>query len=214
MIGLMCVADVMTRNVVAVRKDAQFKDIVQVMRARRFSAFPVLDDDNRVIGVVSEDDLLVRLAMAEPGAGSRFVPRRTDRAKATGLTAAELMTKPAITICADAAIADAARTMHARHLKRLPVVTSDGRLVGVVSRVDLLGEYDRPDSDMRSEIIERVIEHEFLLDRFAFTVTVESGVVTLAGPVESEDVAVSLLAEVRRVVGVVAVRDRLRYPRH
>ena len=209
-----CVGDVMTRNVVAVRKDAQFKDIVQVMRARRFSAFPVLDDDSHVIGVVSEDDLLVRLAMAEPVAGLRFVSGHADRAKATGLTAAELMSKPAITIRADAAIADAARTMHAKHLKRLPVVTSDGRLVGVVSRVDLLGEYDRPDSDIRTEVIKRVIESEFLLDRFAFTVTVESGIVTLAGPVDSEDVAVSLLAEVRRVVGVVAVRDRLRYPRH
>ncbi len=208
-----CVGDVMTRNVVAVRKDARFKDIVQVMRARRFSAFPVLDDNNRVIGVVSEDDLLVRQAIAGPGAGPRFMPGHGDRAKATGLTAAELMTTPAITTRADAAIADAARIMHARHVKRLPVVTSDGRLVGVVSRIDLLGEYDRPDADVRTDIIKRVIESEFVLDSLAFTVTVESGVVTLAGPLDSEDVAVSLLAEVRRVAGVVAVRDRLSYPR-
>ncbi len=208
-----CVGDVMTRNVVAVRKDARFKDIVQVMRARRFSAFPVLDDNNRVIGVVSEDDLLVRQAIAGPGAGPRFMPGHADRAKATGLTAAELMTTPAITTRADAAIADAARIMHARHVKRLPVVTSDGRLVGVVSRIDLLGEYDRPDADVRTDIIKRVIESEFVLDSLAFTVTVESGVVTLAGPLDSEDVAVSLLAEVRRVAGVVAVRDRLSYPR-
>jgi CBS-domain-containing membrane protein len=149
-----CVGDLMTRNVVAVHKGAQFKDIVQVMRARRFSAFPVLDDDNRVIGVVSEADLLVRQALAGSGAGPRFLLRHADCAKATGLTAAELMTTPAITTRADAAVADAARTMHDRRVKRLPVVTSDGRLVGVVSR-----------------------------------------------------------ARVRRVAGVVAVRDRLRYPR-
>lgn len=210
---MMCVGDVMTRNVVAVRKDARFKDIVQVMRARKFSAFPVLDDDNRVIGVVSEDDLLVRQAISAPAAGPRFLLGHADRAKAAGLTAAELMTAPAITARADAAIADAARMMHTRHIKRLPVVTSDGRLVGVVSRADLLGEYDRPDADIRTEIIKRIIESEFVLDGLAFTVTVESGVVTLAGPVNSEDVAGSLLAEVGRVAGVLAVRDRLSYPR-
>jgi CBS-domain-containing membrane protein len=208
-----CVGDVMTRDVVAVHKDARFKDIVRVLRARRFSAFPVLDDDNRVIGVVSEADLLVRQAIAGSGAGQRLLLRLADGAKATGLTAAQLMTTPAITTRAEAAVADAARMMHAKRVKRLPVVTSDGRLVGVVSRVDLLGEYDRPDADIRSEIIKQVIESEFMLDRFAFAVTVESGVVTLAGPVDSEDVAVSLLAQVRRVAGVVAVRDRLRYPR-
>ncbi len=205
------VGDVMTRNVVAVRKDARFKDIVQVMRARRCSACPVLDDDNMVIGIVSEDDLLARQAIAGTGAGQRS-PRHADRAKATGLTAAELMTTPAITTRVDAAVADVARTMRARHVKRLPVVTSDGRLVGVVSRVDLLGEYDRPDTDIRTEIIKRVIESEFVLDSLAFTVAVESGVVTLAGQVDSEGVAASLLAEVRQVAGVVAVRGRLSYP--
>lgn len=206
------VGDVMTRNVVAVRKDARFKDIVHVMRARRFSAFPVLDDDNRVIGVVSEDDLLIRRASAEPGAGPRFLLGHADRAKAAGLTAAELMTTPAITVRVDATVAEAARKMHAKHVKRLPVVTSDRRLVGVVSRVDLLGEYDRPDAEIRTEIIKRVIESEFVLESLAFTVTVESGVVTMAGPVERKDVAVSLLDEVRRVAGVVALRDRLSYP--
>jgi predicted transcriptional regulator len=64
------VADVMTRNVVSVRKNAQFKDIVQVMRARGFSAFPMLDDDDRVIGGVSEDDLLVREGFRGPETGS------------------------------------------------------------------------------------------------------------------------------------------------
>jgi CBS-domain-containing membrane protein len=207
------VADVMTRNVVAVRKDAQFKDIILVMRARRFSAFPVLDDDDRVIGVVSEDDLLVREGFDGPGTGPRFLMRHADRSKATGLTAAELMTAPPITIRPEAPVAEAARTMHTRHVKRLPVVSADGRLLGVVSRVDLLGVYDRPDADIKTEIIKQVIESEFVLDRLAFTVTVESGVVTLAGPVPNEDVALNLLDTVRQVDGVIAVRDRLSYPR-
>lgn len=208
------VADVMTRNVVALRKDAQFKDIVQVMRARRFSAFPVLDDDDKVIGVVSEDDLLIREGFRAPGAGPRFLVRHADRVKAGGLTAADLMTTPAITIRPEAGVAEAARTLHTKHVKRLPVVTGDGRLVGVVSRVDLLGVYDRPDADIRSEIVKQVIESEFALDSLALTVTVESGVVTLSGPVPSEAVALSLVDDVRQVDGVVVVRDRLEYPRN
>jgi CBS domain-containing protein len=208
-----CVGDVMTRNVVAVRKDARFKDIVQVMRARRFSAFPVLNDDNKVVGVVSEDDLLIREGFRAPGSGPRFLLRRGDRAKADGLTAAELMTAPAITIRPEADVAQAARIMHTRHVKRLPVVTETGRLVGVVSRVDLLVVYDRPDADIRSEILKQVIESEFVLDSLAFTVTVDSGVVTVAGPLDSEDVAVNLLEQIGRVAGVVTVRDRLSYPR-
>jgi CBS-domain-containing membrane protein len=207
------VADVMTRDVVAVRKDAQFKDIVRVMRARRFSALPVLDDDNRVIGVVSEDDLLVREGSRAADGRSRFLFRHGDRVKAAGLAAGGLMTRPAITIRPDAGVAEAARTLHSRHLRRLPVVTGDGRIVGVVSRADLLGVYDRPDADIRTEIVEQVIESEFVLDRLAFTVTVESGVVKLSGPVASKYVALSLLDAVRQVDGVLAVEDRLSYPR-
>jgi CBS domain-containing protein len=207
------VGELMTRNVVAVRKDARFKDIVQVMRARRFSAFPVLDDDNQVVGVVSEDDLLLREGLRSPGSRRRVPRCPADRTKADGLTAAQLMTAPAITIRPEAAVAEAARIMHTRHVKRLPVVTETGRLVGVVSRLDLLGVYDRPDADIRSEILKQVIESEFVLDSLAFTVTVDAGVVTVAGPVENADVALSLLEQIGRVVGVVTVRDRLSYPR-
>jgi CBS domain-containing protein len=207
------VGDVMTRNVVAVRKDARFKDILHVMRSRGFSAFPVLDDYNLVVGVVSEEDLLIREGFRVPGAAPRLLLRHADRTKADGLTAGELMTAPAITIRPEADVAMAARIMHTRHVKRLPVVTETGRLVGVVSRVDLLGVYDRPDADIRSEILKQVIESEFVLDSLAFTVTVESGVVTVTGPVDSEDVAVNMLQQIGLVAGVVTVRDRLSYPR-
>jgi CBS-domain-containing membrane protein len=205
------VADVMTRNVVSVRKSAMFKDIVQVMRGRRFSAFPVLDENDKVIGVVSEDDLLVHEGFRGSGAGPRFLLRHADRVKVGGLTAADLMTTPAITIRPEATVAEAARTLHTKHVKRLPVVTGDGHLVGVVSRVDLLGVYDRTDVSIRTEIIKQVIESEFVLDSRAFTVTVESGVVTLSGPVASEPVGLSLLDAIRQVDGVVTVRDRLHY---
>ena len=103
--------------------------------------------------------------------------------------------------------------MHAKHVKRLPVVSKDGRLVGIVSRTDLLGVYDRPDSQIRNEIMTQLIDNEFLLDSRAFTVTVTAGVVSLRGPVDREPVGLSLLDAVRRVDGVVAVRDRLSYQR-
>ncbi len=207
------VGDVMTRNVVSLRTHAQFKDIAEIMREREFSALPVLDASDKVIGVVSEDDLLVKEGYRGDEPVPAFLMRHADKAKADGLTAAELMTRPAITISPEASVAEAARTMHAKHLKRLPVVTQDGRLVGIVSRTDLLGLYDRADSEIRDEIVTRIIDDEFLLDGRAFAVTVTAGVVSLRGPVDREGVAHSLLDAVRQVDGVVAVQDRLSYPR-
>lgn len=206
------VDDVMTREVISVRKNAEYKEILQVMRHKHFSAFPVLDEDDRVVGVVSEDDLLVKEGYSDADHGPGFLTRHADRMRAGGLTAGELMTRPAITISPDAAVAEAARIMHAKHLKRLPVVAPGGRLVGIVSRTDILGVYDRPDEDIRREIEEQVIKATFALDSLAFDVTVTGGVVTLAGQVEREPVALSLLQAVRQVDGVVAVREKLSYP--
>lgn len=205
------VSDVMTRNVVSLRTHAEFKEIVQVMRARRFSAYPVIDDSDHVIGVVSEDDLLVKEAYSGSDAPPWFLIRHADKAKVSALTAADLMTSPAITIPPGAPVSDAARKMHAKHIKRLPVVTDDGRLAGIVSRIDLLGVYARPDDDIRDEIVEQVIGSEFRLNPADYSVTVSSSVVTIRGTVHDEQVALSLLTAIRGVTGVVAVRDRLQY---
>ena len=205
------VADVMTYNVVAVRKDAEFKEIVAVMHRRRVSAFPVLDADDRVVGLVSEADLLPRQAYpARPSAASHE-QRRKVPAKAEALTAAELMTSPAVTISAQATIGEAARMMQSHKVKRLPVV-DDGKLVGIVSRVDLLGVYDRPDSLIAAEVSERVLAGDFVLDPREFSVSVSNGVVTISGRVEQQEVAISLLEAIWDVAGVVDVRDRLSYP--
>jgi len=206
------VAEVMTYNVVAVRQEAEFKEIVSVMHRRRVSAFPVLDSDDRVIGIVSEADLLPREAYPARPAAARHEQRRRVPAKATALTAAELMTSPAITVPPQATVTEAARVMYTRKLKRLPVVDDDGRLVGIVSRVDLLGVYDRPDAQILAEITERVIGGDFVFDPREFAVKVSGGVVTIAGRVRDEDVALRLLEAVWDVAGVVDVRDRLTYP--
>jgi CBS-domain-containing membrane protein len=206
------VAEVMTYNVIAVRREAEFKEIVAVMRRRRVSAFPVLDDGDRVIGVVSEADLLPHEAYPAwpPGAGRER--RRHLPDKVGALTAAELMTSPAITIGPEATVTEAARVMNSRKVKRLPVVDSAGRLLGIVSRVDLLGVYDRPDAQIRTEITERVLAGDFVLDPREFTVAVAGGVVTISGKLDQHDLAVRLLRGVWDVVGVVDVRDRLSYP--
>jgi CBS domain-containing protein len=207
------VDDVMTRAVISVRKSAEYKDILQVMRHEHFSAFPVLDQDDRVVGVVSEDDLLVKEEHSDAGHGPGFLARRGDRMRASALTAADLMTRPAVTISPAATVAAAARIMHAKRIRRLPVVTSGGKLVGIVSRSDLLGVYDRPDDDIRSEIEERVIKAAFGLDDLALSVTVAGGVVALAGQVEREPVALSLLQAVRQIDGVIGVRAKFSCPR-
>jgi osmotically-inducible protein OsmY len=97
-------------------------------------------------------------------------------------------------------------------VKRLPVTDADGRLVGIVSRVDLLGIYDRPDAQIRTEITERVLAGDFVLDPREFTVTVRSGVVTISGKLDQQDLAIRLLRGIWDVAGVVDVRDRLSYP--
>jgi CBS domain-containing protein len=210
------VKDVMTRNVVAVRETARYKDIVTVMRRRRVSAFPVLDAAGRVSGVVSEADLLLKEIGPEPFSGPvRSVlatGRRGERAKAAAVTAAELMSKPAVTISPEASVAEAARLMYTRRVKRLPVVDETDRLVGIVSRVDLLSVYSRPDDQIRDEVLKSVIAGEFALDPSAFDVRVTSGIVTVTGEVERHNVAIHLIETIQHVEGVVDVRDRVGYP--
>lgn len=206
------VGDVMTRKVVTVHKDAQYKDIIAVMRHRHVSALPVVDDHDRVVGVVSECDLLLKEAYADRPSGSpRLLLPRPERAKAAALTAAGLMTSPAITVTPEATAATAAQVMHGENVKRLPVVDDTGRLVGIVSRADVLGAYDRPDGLIRHEILTEVIEGKFCLDSSAFEIEVTGGVVTIAGQMESLSAAENLLDAVWDVAGVVDIRDGLTY---
>ena len=206
------VQDVMTTRVISVTEATGYKDVVTLLRRHRVSAVPVLDAGGRVIGVVSEADLLMKqTAPALPVGAVRLAWRLRERSKASACTAAELMTSPAVTVRADADVARAARLMRDRNVRRLPVTGADGRLVGIVSRTDVLSVYERPDEQIRDEITTGVIAGRFPLDPLDFEVTVTSGIVTIAGPVESSAVALSLLAAIRNVEGAVAVRDRLTY---
>jgi len=191
--------------------DATFKELAAVLRRYRVSALPVVDDAGRVIGVVSEADLLAKEALADPGVMAEVLHRKDVR-KAEGLTAGDLMTSPPVTAAPEDPIGQAARMMHFMRVKRLPVVNSGGQLVGIVSRSDVLAVFDRPDEDIRTEIVDSMLLHEFLIDPRLFKVTVESGVVTMEGTPETAALGRALVRKARHVPGVVAVRDRLTYP--
>jgi len=208
------VKDVMTTHVVAVRANAPFKEMATRLREHRVSAFPVLDEDNRVVGVVSEADLLAKEALeyAAPGGMVSGILHHREQVKASGITASDLMTKPPVTIGPREPVTHAARLMYARRVKRLPVVDDDGRLVGIVSRADVLSVYSRPDEDIRKAVIDDVIIGTVLTDPARFSVTVKDGVVTIAGTPENTSVGHDMIEEIRHVEGVVAVRDRLDYP--
>ena len=203
------VRDVMTTSVVMVRQDASFKEMAAMLRSRRISAFPVVDDAGRVIGVVSEADLLVKEAVNAEGTSLLAALRHLrEDDKAAGVTAGDLMTQPAITIGPDALVEEAARLMYDRRVKRLPVVNPAGRLLGIISRVDVLAVFSRPDADIRDEITRRVLPSIRPSARHALTVTVRDGIVTISGAPQAGDQASAIIDAVRHVQGVVAVRDR------
>lgn len=206
------VKDVMTTHVAAVLKTATFKEMATQMRDQRVSAFPVVDRDGKVVGVVSEADLLTKEALGSGGKVSGILHHH-EKGKAAGITAEDLMTAPPVTVGPSDFVADAARLMYERRVKRLPVVDSDGRLIGIVSRVDVLSVYSRADADIRREIAEGVILDTTLMDPARFTVTVSDGIVTIEGVPETAALGRDIIEAARHVDGVVAVRDRLTYPR-
>jgi CBS domain-containing protein len=203
----------MSTHVIAVRQNASYKDMAAMLHAQRVSAFPVLDDHNKVIGVVSESDLLTKEALegTVPGMLQSMMSQR-EHARASAVTAAELMTKPPVTIGPDESVTQAARLMYSRRVKRLPVISDDGTLIGIVSRADVLSVYSRPDADIQREIVQDLILGRFRCDPARFTVTVTDGVVTIEGEPETDLVGRDIIDAARHVEGVVAVRDRLRYP--
>jgi CBS domain-containing protein len=207
------VKNVMTTQVVAVRRGATFKEMAATLRRYRVSAFPVIDDDGKVIGVVSEADMLAKEALnGDPGGTITAMLDRRERDKADGLTAGDLMTHPAVTVTPEDAVEHAARLMYTLRVKRLPVIDAGGYLIGIISRTDVLAVYDRPDDEIRAEITDKVIVHDLLVDPRQFAVTVQAGVVTLEGTPESASLGHHLVRNVRHVQGVVAVRDLLSYP--
>ncbi|MFE7855555.1 CBS domain-containing protein [Streptomyces sp. NPDC101209] len=195
------VSDVMTQTVIAVGRDASFKEVVGLIDQWKVSALPVLVGEGRVVGVVSEADLLPKEEFRD---GGEEDAERTEREKAAALTAGELMSTPAVTVHADASVAEAARIMARRHVKRLPVVDSVGILQGVVSRSDLLKVFLRDDEEIADEVRHSVLGH--LPITTPLTVTVADGVVTLGGVLPDRTLVPIVARAVRAVEGVVDIR--------
>ena len=202
------VKDIMTTDVVAVRSDASYRDMASMLRAHRVSGFPVIDDQGIVVGVVSEADLLSE--QAQEGRHG-WLPRRKHLADHE-LTASDLMTRSVVTTSPHELVSSVARLMSSRKLRRLPVVDGQGRLVGIVSRSDVLSVFSRPDEEIRREITEDVIADGFFTDPDRFTITVKDGIVMLAGSPGSVILGNNIVDQVRHVEGVVAVRDLFTYP--
>jgi CBS domain-containing protein len=205
------VADVMTTDGVAVRASTSFKEIASRLRDQRVSAFPVLSDDGTVIGVVSEADLLPKEALeagyeGHPGWLSRR-RHRQELAKAAGMTAAELMSRPAVTVGPYDLVSHAAHLMYDRGITCLPVVGTGGKLAGILSRAGVLSVFGRPDEQIRREIIEKVIIWMFHADPASFTVTVNDAVVTLQTAGQTAAIGHQIASQVRCMEGVIAVRE-------
>ncbi|WP_405539766.1 CBS domain-containing protein [Streptomyces sp. NBC_00075] len=196
------VSDVMTHTAVAVGSEASFKEIVELLDQWKVSALPVLAGEGRVVGVVSEADLLPKEEFRDTDEGEP-----AERTKAGAVSAGELMSTPAVTVHADATIAEAARIMARRHVKRLPVVDGVGVLQGVVSRGDLLKVFLRSDEEIADEIRHTILGR--LPVTTALTVGVAEGVVTLGGPLPDRTLVPVVARAVRAVEGVVDIRIEL-----
>jgi CBS domain-containing protein len=208
------VKDVMSTLPIWVSETASFREIAAKLLECRVSAFPVLDTHGMVTGVVSEADLLVKEAvLGEPGGVAGLLAgllHRAARAKAGAVTAADLMTSPAVTIGPDDTVEHAAKLMYDCKVKRLPVVDQGGRLVGIISRTDILAVFDRTDAEIREEIMIQAIAGRS--QPSWYSVIVKDGVVTLEGTLETVAIGHDVVSRTRHVQGVVAVRDHLVYP--
>jgi CBS domain-containing protein len=207
-----------TRHVVSVLADTPYKTVAELLDRHRIGAVPVIDGDRRVLGVVSETDLLVKeSAAAESHVSGQHLfagpAERRAEAKAAGTTAGELMTAPAVTICPQATVAEAARRMSERHVKHLIVTDSEGRLEGIISRGDLLAVFVRPDAEILREISQDVVLGVFWIDPATLYITVDDGIVHLAGQVETLGLAWRIGEVVGRADGVVSVVNDLEYDR-
>jgi CBS domain-containing protein len=204
------VSDVMSRAVVTAYPGAAFKEIARALDRNAINAVPVVDEEHRVIGVVTASDLLQRVGHTRPvPRGHRLGGHAENSRKEHGTTAKELMTAPAITASPRTSIGDAARQLAKFRIRCMPVVDRDGVLIGMVARGDLIRLFLRSDEEIAGDVVRDVIRSSTTPGRHNVRVEVSEGVVTLSGRVDTALTAHSLAHKASRVSGVVDVRDHL-----
>ncbi len=194
----MQVVDLMTTDVIKVAPDTPIKQAAQLMFRHRVSGLPVVDDAGRVAGIITEADFL-RLEVAR---GEAADPEPVE-------TVGEVMTSGVVTVQPDEGLAEAAKVMVIQDIKRLPVIDDDERLVGIISRLDIVAVFTRPDEIIEDEIKEDLIRRVLFVDPDDIEVSVKGGVVTFSGEIGTRNEA-SLLEELaRRLDGVMRVDNQL-----
>lgn len=197
------VRDVMTRDVVSVRPETPFKECVEMTRVHGIGALPVLDKEARILGILSESDLLRKEEVKDGLIDARASARRAD----------EAMTSALVSIAPGATIAEAARLMHETSVRHLPVIDVHGGLVGILARADLLKVFLRSDESIRREIDEELLPRAFGIPHGDLDIDVREGVVHIGGEVETDGLARLIPAFVDRVEGVVGVESTLAHRR-
>ena len=208
------IGDVMTARVHTATAMTPFKVLVRIIEENHIGGIPVVDENGAVLGVVSESDLMQKERRRQLESSEDLIHlgrRRRERAVAHGTVASDVMSAPAVTITPDAPLAEAAKLMQHKNVHRLVVVDATGRLVGIVSRSDLLRVYLRSDDDLHRQITGEVIRAILLPGSEVPDVDVELGIVTLSGEVDRRSDVGILIRLVQELDGVVAVQDRLRY---
>ncbi len=208
----MHVRDVMSKAVLTTTAAAPLKEAALQLAREGVSGLPVVDAEGAVIGVISEADVIAKEGNEHKAGGflAWFLdpgdPWLDERMAAR--TVGDAMSSPAIVIAPDRPVADAATRMIEDGINRLPVV-EDGRLVGLVTRADLVRAFVRTDDEVRHEIEEDVVHRILWLDRDSLRVSVDEGIVSLEGKVPTKADLELVPSFVRRVPGVVAVESKL-----
>lgn len=207
------VSDLMTHSVFRVRSDTHFKEIAKVLADHDITAMPVVDDSDHPLGVVSEADLLRRESSRPDPTGLLSVldTPGEEPAGPVATTAGGLMTSPAIVAHPEWSVVQAARVMDHGHVKRLPVVDETGRLVGIISRADLLRVFLRRDSLIREEITGDILDRTLGIGPDEVTVRVTDGRVHLHGTVDRRSLIAVVIRLCEGVDGVVDVTAELGY---